>query len=508
MRKHLFLVLLVAMLSLLPCEGQTALPAVFDPAHKFSQQELRQDFAALRQVLEESHPGLYRYTSKKEMDADFERALQSIQGAMDEREFYGVVTGLLSQIKDGHTQAYLPPDFRKFLDSSAKRIPLRVRMLDRKLYVLASMDNRVPPGSELLSIQGMPVPQIMEAMFKHLSGDGDILTYKAAAIGDNFGLYYNLFLGQPKMFKVEYRAPGKQKKIALLTGVTAEITKKLGEAADAGMQKPLRYEALAVPHAARLTVETFALPPPGKGQPDFAQFLAATFQQIRNEGIEDLVIDLRGNDGGENLGLPLFSYLTDRPFLFSDSAEAASQTFSMLHQYSHLDTEFSKEFEQHLVAAGDERFKVEGNDDLAPPMQQPQKESYAGRLWVLIDGEVFSAASQFCSLVRSHRRGVFVGEETGGGYHGNSSGEEAVITLRASQLRIVVPLVRYEMAASDPASPGRGIIPDYPFQMTIQQLLDKKDAEPEYVMNLIGRERQKTKTGPQETDAISKRRTK
>jgi Peptidase family S41 len=504
MRKHWFLVLLVAMFYLPPCEGQTALPAGYDPARKFSQQELRQDFAALRQVLEESHPGLYRYTPKKEMDADFERALQSIPTAMDEREFYGVVTSLLSQIKDGHTRVYLASDFRKFLDSSAKRIPLRVRMLNRRLYVLAGADDRVPPGSELLSIQGMPVTQITEAMFKHVSGDGDILTSKAAAIGDNFGLYYYLFLGQPETFKVEYRTPDKQKKISLLPAVTAETTKKLGEPADAGTQRPLRYEALSVPRAARFTIETFALPPPDQGQPDFALFLAATFEQIRKEGIEDLVIDLRGNDGGDNLGLPLFSYLTDRPFLFSDSAEAASQTFSSLHQYAHLDTDFSKEFEQHLVAAGNGRFKVEGNDDLAPPMQQPQKESYAGRLWVLIDGDVFSATSQFCSLVRSHRRGVFVGEETGGGYHGNSSGEEVVMTLPASQLRIVVPLVRNEMAASDPAGAGRGIIPDYPFQMTIQQVLDKKDAELEYVMNLIQRERQKTKAGSKDGGYLDK----
>jgi hypothetical protein len=90
---------------------------------------------------------------------------------------------------------------------------------------------------------------------------------------------------------------------------------------------------------------------------------------------------------------------------------------------------------------------------------------------------------------------VFVGEETGGGYHGNSSGEEAVMTLPASQLRVVVPLVRYEMAASDPAGPRRGIIPDYPFQPTIQQRLDKNDAELGYVMNLIRQERQKMKAG-------------
>ena len=47
----------------------------------------------------------------------------------------------------------------------------------------------------------------MQAMEKHLSGDGDILTYKEAVIGDNFWLYYYLFIGQPDAFNVQYRSP-------------------------------------------------------------------------------------------------------------------------------------------------------------------------------------------------------------------------------------------------------------------------------------------------------------
>lgn len=474
-----------------PAKGQTTAPATYDPAHKFSQAEMRQDLTALRQVLEESHPGLYRYTPKKGMDGDFEGALQSVDRPMDEREFYAVVTGLLSQIKDGHTRAYLDPNYRKSLNTIVKRFPLRVRLLDGRLYVLASADAKVPPGSELLSIDGMPVPRITEVMVKHLSGDGDILAGKYAAIGDNFWLCYYLFVGQPATFKVGYRPPGGQRKRAELAGMTAEAAKELEDAADGSPQKPLRYELLPLPHAARLTIETFALPPPDKGGQDFPKFVAATFEQVRQEGIEDLVIDLRGNDGGDNLGLQLFSYLTDRPFLFNDSAEAVSQSFPLLHQYSHLGPDFTEEFEKKLVPAGDGHYRVEGNADLAPALQQPQKEPYLGRVWFLIDGEVFSATAQFCALARSHHRGIFVGEETGGAYHGNSSGEEAVITLPASQLRVVVPLLRYEMASSDPSAPRRGVIPDHPFRSTIQQLLGKKDAEIEYILRLIQQERQR-----------------
>jgi hypothetical protein len=281
MRNHLLPLIIAGVFCLPLCEGQTALPAAYDPAHEFSHQELRKDLVALRQVLEESHPGLYRYTPKKQMDADFEGALQSVNRPMDEREFYGVVTGLLSQIKDGHTRAYLAPDYRRFLNATAKRFPLRVRLLSSKLYVLASAGEQVPPGSELLAINGTPVPRVAEIMVKHLSGDGDILTYKEAAMGDNFWLYYYLFVGQPETFKVEYRSPGGQKRSTVLTGLTAEAAKAPEDTLYARTQKPLRYEALSLPRAARLTIETFALPPPDKGGQDFAHFLAATFQQIR-----------------------------------------------------------------------------------------------------------------------------------------------------------------------------------------------------------------------------------
>ena len=113
------------------CEGQAATPSAYDPGHKFSQQDLRKDIFVLRQVLEQVDPGLYRYTPKAQMDTAFEEALLSVDQSMDEREFYGIVTELLSQIRDGHTRAYLASDYRKYVNATAKRFPLRVRWLSK-----------------------------------------------------------------------------------------------------------------------------------------------------------------------------------------------------------------------------------------------------------------------------------------------------------------------------------------------------------------------------------------
>jgi hypothetical protein len=98
------------------------------------------------------------------------------------------------------------------------------------------------------------------------------------------------------------------------------------------------------------------------------------------------------------------------------------------------------------------------------------------------------------SIARSQRRGAFVGQETGGAYHGNTSGEFVLVTLPASKVRVVIPLLRYDVAASDPSGEGRGITPDFAFQPTVDQVVQNKDAELEFVQRLIASVR-KTKGG-------------
>jgi C-terminal processing protease CtpA/Prc len=94
-------------------------------------------------------------------------------------------------------------------------------------------------------------------------------------------------------------------------------------------------------------------------------------------------------------------------------------------------------------------------------VQQPRAPVFTGRLWILIDGGTFSTAAEFCSVARSLKRGTFIGEETGGTYEGNTSGTFAILTLPHTGIRAIVPLVRYRLAVTPPAHPGRGIIPDY-----------------------------------------------
>ena len=480
--------------------GQTATVAPVDPRATLTQQELRGDFMGLRKVLEESHPGLYRYSSKAEIDDEFDRGIRSIDGNKTTIEFYDIVTRVLGAIRDGHTNAYLPSEYRQYLKTKAHLVPLQVTPINGQLYVLASAKGAVPPGARILSIDGRSAQAVLLEILSHLSGDGDVLTGKYAALARNFPLYYYLFVGQPESLTIRYRyGAGKSHRVILSALTAADFQATLQgpvHAVTPGADKPLRYELLRVPHAARLTIETFSPPDIQKAGQDFPLFLASAFSKAKDDGIEDLLIDLRGNDGGDDYGPLLFSYLATHQFKFFDRAEAVSSTFTTLREYSHLGADFQHEFIDFLVPSNDGRFLLKNGSGITAPDLPLQETRYGGRAWFLVDGDVFSATAEFCSVAFSNRRGKFLGVETGGAYHGNSSGESVVITLPHSKLRAAIPLVMFSMAESDPTNERRGVIPEYSIQPTIQQLLIDSDPTLDRAIAIIGTARSES---PKET---------
>jgi hypothetical protein len=144
----------------------------------------------------------------------------------------------------------------------------------------------------------------------------------------------------------------------------------------------------------------------------------------------------------------------------------------------------------------DGRFLLKNGSGITAPDLPLQETRYGGRAWFLVDGDVFSATAEFCSVAFSNRRGKFLGVETGGAYHGNSSGESVVITLPHSKLRAAIPLVMFSMAESDPTNERRGVIPEYSIQPTIQQLLIDSDPTLDRAIAIIGTARSES---PKET---------
>ncbi len=90
--------------------GHVSLPRV--QAETISAKLLREDFQIMRLALEESHGGIYRYTSKAAMDQTFARAYRKIDHPMSALEFWRLVAPVVAEIKCGHTSNWPPEDIQ------------------------------------------------------------------------------------------------------------------------------------------------------------------------------------------------------------------------------------------------------------------------------------------------------------------------------------------------------------------------------------------------------------
>ncbi len=80
--------------------------------------------------LEQGHPGIYRYTTKPEMDQLFHDTELSFSRGMDAVSFYRELVPIVAAVKCGHTGLSLPSS----LTRNFSLLPLRIRVLDGRIY--------------------------------------------------------------------------------------------------------------------------------------------------------------------------------------------------------------------------------------------------------------------------------------------------------------------------------------------------------------------------------------
>jgi C-terminal processing protease CtpA/Prc len=114
---------------------------------------------------------------------------------------------------------------------------------------------------------------------------------------------------------------------------------------------------------------------------------------------------------------------------------------------------------------------------------KPQPDAYSGNLYVLVDGGSFSNSGIVASAIRHYRRGVIIGEETGGNEK-VLCGYESLTVLPNTRLQVYIP-TRQFVIRDMPGNEGRGVIPDFIISPSIQGLISGKDEVLEYCIGLI-----------------------
>ncbi len=443
-RKILSLILLIQVSR---CNAQVS-NTIFN---KIPAATLRKDFMLMTDTLQKIHAGLYRYQSKAELGLIFDRCRNSIKDSMTLGSFYALTRFAVAAIRDGHSNCRLPEAAMKEYVDSVKVFPAMVLFIHGKSYILCCKQNEALSQSELLTIDGNKMDNVIARLFNYIPSDGKIESRKNWELPEQFQLLYGSLYGFRDHFKVEYKTREGRLQYADLS---AEPIRKILCAQI--FPRPTRYLQLSFPAngIALLTIKTFLDDFLRNTGENFAGFLDSSFLSLKEKNIKKLIIDIRSNQGGnDENGMLLYSYLTADPFLYYASKQTVGETFSP-------------------------------SDHPELRMQQPQKNNYSGKLFILENGRSFSASAEFSSIVKTNQRGIFIGEECGGAYEGNTSGSENMVVLPGSGITIRIPLVRYTTAVK-PVAPGdRGVIPEYNFYPTISDMAEQMDTQLVYAVSI------------------------
>ena len=510
---HYFAILLRAILLFLFASFLFACKSVQQSNGQFyevrSPGQLQSDVDYVHKKLTKYHPQLYRYISKEILDYKFDSLKASITTSMPATDFYLKLSPVVAAVRQGHATLSIPYSVDEAERESIRQLgyrpwfPFKAEFLNERFYILkdSRKTTEIEPGTEIISINGLSPAEIFMKYRNSISRDG----YNETLIPKKFStmLYYYLKEHQEKT-EVDYKL--RYKDSVWVYSLKYQSQKPSASIPQPKTPAPLQKKKSNKPKEikdqpvllSRSKTRMFRF---YKGDSSIAvmridnfdkdaykPFYRKSFDLLTSAGTKVLILDLRDNPGGyAKDAAELYSYLTDSSIQFNRELELTSRQ-SLLQNYRFL-SKVKSPLVKPIISTmatmasippsitlrkeGEGRYSYH---EKSSKRIEPKANHFTGKVYVLINGGTFSAASLLASNLKGSGRAVFIGTETGGAENGCVAGFLPVLTLPYSKLSL-----RFGLAAVEPyyarGKEGHGIFPDIEVMPSLEDRLKGVDVE-------------------------------
>lgn len=373
-----------------------------------SQNSYKEDASWIIRELEDGYANIGTKEQRFHFDWDTlcKEFLTTVESTGSDREFFLETNRFLAKLHDGHLGfRYANGNIRNRILTYPDQVIslLGLRLTGGKVIVVSAPEKINALGSELLSIEKIPIDTILDRMTKVYCLRGTPEANRSQILVYNkYWDYFDLFEdGFPTSIHLTIRDDDSVRTEIIERGdFTAQQEKIAGSRLGLPDENPSYHYSFIESKIALLTIPTFEV-----NVEDFSSFLGSFADSCRSREISGLIIDLRYNGGGNESFRDLLSYLV-------------TDTLDILYYRYRLSASFKDNFTGRLEWERENRKtvrKAEGEEYSEWFSWQifPAEDLYFTDLPVVVlaNENIFSSTGNFLYAVQKHGLAQIMGPD-------------------------------------------------------------------------------------------------
>lgn len=411
----------------------------------FAREAVIQDLDYLKNSLEKTHFNLYAFTSKEEFDNHYKAIRASVlQDSISEKEVIALLQQVMAKANTGHAEVNFPVvAYRTYAGDNGLIFPIEVAIEDGRALIRKnfSSDQELTIGLELLAVDGVPIQDLLERIYPHLSAETTYFKNAKVEFLSFPRLYWQVF-GPKATFDITINKNGKS--------VTVTI-----DAVDLIEGYEMKRTNISNTERFYKFYQNTAYLKPGNFSGDetvFKSFIDSAFAEIKTQKSDKLILDLRNNQGGHNAFSDyMVSYFATTPFKWHSKFMLKSS--SILKEQTRLNSDTTDQYFKEILERADDEVYEYRYDAYLP---QDISKQFRGAVYVLINRHSYSMAAVTAAMIQDYKFGKLVGEETGD--HPSLHASQFQYPLPNTGIPVKVP--KGYMIRPNGQETKRGVIPD------------------------------------------------